>query len=47
MAAMLTTSLSLAPKPQICTDRDSPTRMGPMIVAPPSSYSILVEIDAA
>ena len=44
---MLTMSVSLAPNQQICTECDRPTRIGPMMVAPASSFSILVEIEAA
>ena len=43
---MLTTSLSLAPSGQICTECVRPTSIGPISVAPPSSFSILVEIEA-
>src|SRR5512132_3391646 len=40
-AAILTSWASLAESGTICTDRSSPTRIGPMTVAPPSSCSSL------
>ena len=43
---MLTSWVSLAPSCTICTGRSSPTSSGPITVAPPSSCSILVEIEA-
>src|SRR5262249_54969919 len=45
-AAMLTSWASLAESGTICTDRSSPTRIGPITVAPPSSCNSLVEIEA-
>src|SRR5262249_51223177 len=45
-AAILTSWASLAESGTICTDRSSPTRIGPMTVAPPSSCNSLVEIEA-
>src|SRR5262249_25188511 len=45
-AAILTSWASLAESGTICTDRSSPTRIGPITVAPPSSCSSLVEIEA-
>src|SRR4051794_19128204 len=45
-AAMLTIWRSFADNCTICTGRSSPTRMGPMTVAPPSSCRSCVEIDA-
>src|SRR5258708_3126154 len=46
IAAMLTRSESFADSGTICTDLSNPTRSGPITVAPPSSCSILVEIEA-
>src|SRR5712691_7834179 len=46
IAAMLTRSESFADSDTICTDLSSPTSNGPITVAPPSSCSILVEIEA-
>ena len=46
-AAMLPSWLSLADSGTICTARSSPTRIGPITVAPPSSCNSLVEIEAA
>src|SRR6266511_2527050 len=43
---MLTRSISLADRPTICTGLSKPTNSGPITVAPPSSCSILVEMDA-
>ena len=43
---MLTMSLSLALSGTICTGLFRPTMSGPMTVEPPSSYSILVELEA-
>src|SRR5438034_11784847 len=45
-AAMLTSWVSLAESGTICTGRSRPTRIGPITVAPPSSRSSLVEIEA-
>src|SRR5262249_48918905 len=45
-AAILTSWASLAASGTIWTDRSSPTRIGPITVAPPSSCSSLVEIEA-
>src|SRR6185503_9820886 len=45
-AAMLTSCASLAPSCTICTGRSRPTSSGPITVAPTSSWSILVEIEA-
>ena len=45
-AAMLTSWASLAERGTICTGRSSPTRIGPITVAPPSSVKSLVEIEA-
>src|SRR6478672_5552619 len=45
-AAILTSWASLAESGTICTDRSSPTRIGPITVAPPSSCNSLVEIEA-
>src|SRR6266508_36258 len=45
-AAILMSWASLAESGTICTGRSSPTRIGPITVAPPSSCSILVEIEA-
>src|SRR5436305_1732341 len=44
---MLTSCASFAESGTICTERSRPTSMGPITVAPPSSISILVGIDAA
>src|SRR5205085_947601 len=46
IAAMLTSCASFAESGTICTERSRPTSMGPITVAPPSSISILVEIEA-
>src|ERR1700730_2072823 len=46
IAAMLTSWASLADSGTICTERSRPTSIGPITVAPPSSISILVEIEA-
>ena len=46
MAAMLTMSLSLALRPTIWIGLLRPTSIGPITVQPPSSCSILVEIEA-
>ena len=43
---MLTSWVSLADSGTIWTGRSSPTRIGPITVAPPSSCSSLVEIEA-
>ena len=43
---MLTRSVSFDDKFTICTELSSPTSSGPITVAPPSSCSILVEIEA-
>jgi hypothetical protein len=43
---MLTMSESLAPSETICTGLSRPTSSGPITVEPPSSCSILVEIEA-
>ena len=43
---MLTSVASLAPSCTICTGWSRPTRIGPITVAPPSSCSSLVEIEA-
>src|SRR5258706_130242 len=45
-AAILTSWASFAESGTICTDRSSPTRIGPITVAPPSSCNSLVEIEA-
>src|SRR5580704_7544661 len=45
-AAILTMSLSLAFSETICTGFSSPTMSGPITVAPPSSCSMRVEIEA-
>src|SRR5436190_18622163 len=45
-AAMLASWASLAESGAICTGRSSPTRIGPITVAPPSTSSSLVEIEA-
>src|SRR5262249_34293914 len=45
-AAMLTRWESFGDSDTICAGRSSPTRIGPITVAPPSSCSILVEIEA-
>src|SRR5215208_5038154 len=45
-AAILTSCALLAESGTICTGRSSPTRIGPITVAPPSSCSSLVEIEA-
>src|SRR5262249_16895197 len=45
-AAILTSWASLADSPTICTGRSSPTRIGPITVAPPNSCRSLVEIEA-
>src|SRR6516165_6079691 len=45
-AAIFTSWASLAESGTICTDRSSPTRIGPITVAPPSSCNSLVEIEA-
>src|SRR4029077_14454465 len=46
IAAMLTSCASLADSGTICSERSRPTSIGPITVAPPSSISILVEIEA-
>ena len=43
---MLPSWLSLADSGTICTARSSPTRIGPITVAPPSYCKSLVEIEA-
>jgi len=43
---MLTRSESVAVRRTICTDLSSPTSSGPITVAPPSSCSSLVDIEA-
>src|SRR5947199_1249239 len=45
-AAMLTRSESVVASCTICTGMSRPTSSGPITVAPPSSWSILVEIEA-
>src|SRR5262249_1837786 len=45
-AAMFTSWASLADSGTICTGRSRPTRIGPITVAPPSSCTSLVEIEA-
>ena len=45
-AAMLTSWVSFADSGTICTGRSSPTSIGPITVAPPSSCRSLVEIEA-
>src|SRR5262249_52705380 len=44
--AILTGWASVAESGTICTDRSRPARIGPSNVAPPSSCSSLVEIEA-
>ncbi len=43
---MLTSWASFADSGTICTERSSPTSIGPITLAPPSSINILVEIEA-